>query len=59
MVNTGCVAKICFQGIEDLVLIAQLTHANFAERQQIMGNETPDKHCNSAENTCQKTARSH
>ena len=41
MVNTGCVPKVYFQGIEDVVLIVELTHANFAERQQIMGNETP------------------
>src|SRR5437868_5883151 len=59
MVNTGCVPKVYFQGIEDVVLIVELTHANFAERQQIMGNETPDKHCKSAENTCQKNARTH
>ena len=59
VVNTRCLAEVCFQGVEDLVLIVELTHANFAERQQIMRDEAPDKHGDSTENSCQQSACAH
>jgi hypothetical protein len=44
MVKTLGIAKICFHGVEHRPFIAELAHADFTERQQIVRDETPDKH---------------
>src|ERR1700694_109234 len=50
MVKTLGIAKICFHGVEHRPFIAELAHADFTERQQIVRDEAPDKHGDTAEN---------
>src|SRR6267142_2781172 len=59
VVKTFRIAKICFHSIEHWPFILELLNTHFAERQQIVRDETPDKHRNSTKNTREKDTHIH
>ena len=48
VVKTFGIAKICFHCLEHWPFVVELAIANFAERQQIVRDETPNKHRDAA-----------